>query len=82
MALAASIGCTPGHRTEQVAPSPNTLPHSSVQEALVRQYLDLVAAERYAQAWQPLTPEPPAARTPEAFAAECGARGAAWNSRA
>jgi hypothetical protein len=33
------------------------LPDTSAQQAVVRRYLDLLSEERYADAWELLTPE-------------------------
>jgi len=72
-----SMACVPAWVTQAPvdSPSPMPLPDTNAQQAVVRQYLDLVAAERYAAAWQLLTPERQRRETPEAFASDWQAWG-------
>jgi hypothetical protein len=55
-------------------PAASELPDTRAQVALVRQYVDLLAAERYADAWQLLSPGRQLREPPDAFAAEWRAR--------
>ena len=54
LTLVLSVGCAPSllAQTPMGSPSSASVPDTSAQQALVRQYLDLVAAERYAEAWR------------------------------
>ena len=51
------------------------LPDTSAQQALVRQYLELLAAERYADAWQLLSPDRQRRQPVASFEADWRARG-------
>ena len=77
LVLVLSVACVPSWLAQVPvgSPSPTPLPDTSAQQAVVHQYLDLVAAERYADAWQLLTPERQRRETPEAFAADWRAWG-------
>ena len=75
LTLLASNSCTRLGPTRPAPTQLTDLPVTSAQQAVVRQYLDLVAAERYADAWQLLTPERQGRETPEAFAADWRAWG-------
>jgi hypothetical protein len=77
LVLVLSVACVPSRRAQAPVgrPSPTPLPDTGAQQAVVRQYLDLVAAERYAEAWQLLTPERQGRETPEAFTADWRAWG-------
>ena len=66
LVLVLSVACVPSWLAQVPvgSPSPTPLPDTSAQQAVVHQYLDLVAAERYADAWQLLTPERQRRETP------------------
>ncbi len=51
------------------------LPDTSAQQAVVRQYLELLAAERYADAWQLLSPSRQSEQPLDQFTAVWQARG-------
>ena len=77
VALLLGAACVPVGRTSPPGTSASAapLPDTSAQQALVHEYLDLVAAERYADAWQLLTPDRQRPEPPAAFEGAWRARG-------
>ena len=68
-------GCVPV-RQATLTPAPSAaLPDTQAQQALVRTYIALVAAERFPDAWQLLAPERQRNEPPDAFAADWRAWG-------
>jgi hypothetical protein len=69
-------GCGPVRSTSSAqAPMAPELPDTRPQLALVRQYVDLIAAERYTDAWQLISPVRQVLEPPEAFTANWRAWG-------
>jgi hypothetical protein len=77
LGLVLAINCAPVRPSQAplLASSAASLPDTSAQKALARQYLELVTAERYTDAWQLLTPERQRRQSPDVFAADWQAWG-------